>query len=161
MDNCLGQLPAQLSLGRCETGLYRAAPILPTMFHAPVTGDSRAPGARGRRAAARARLNIPGRLILRRGVIACLVEDLSRTGARLMLQDLPALGETGVLEINRIECFGAAVWVKGTRCGVHFDEPLDLQQVVDLRQFADHYTEHRRDQERTAAREFVQGRRFV
>ncbi|NKJ40975.1 MULTISPECIES: PilZ domain-containing protein [unclassified Novosphingobium] len=131
------------------------------MFHGPVFGDSRAIGTHGRRTAPRARLNIPGRIILRRGVVECLVEDLSRTGARLMLRDMPALGETGILEINRIEGFGAAVWIKGARCGFHFDEPLALQQVVDLRQFADHFTEHRREQERTAAREFVQGRRFV
>ncbi|WP_168351538.1 PilZ domain-containing protein [Novosphingobium capsulatum] len=128
------------------------------MVNAPVTGDS---ATRGRRADARARLNIPGRLILRRGVCPCLVEDLSRTGARLVLQCPPALGETGVLEINRLEGFGAAVWIRDGHCGFHFDEPLALEQVIALRQFADHFSEHRREQERTAAREFVQGRRFV
>ncbi|MFC3670356.1 PilZ domain-containing protein [Novosphingobium pokkalii] len=128
------------------------------MLYAPIPGDSTR---RGRRAEARARLNIPARLTLRRGVMPCLVEDLSRTGARLVLAEPPALGETGILEINRIEGFGAAVWIKGRHCGFHFDDPLDLQQVIDLRQYADHFSEYRREQERTAAREFVQGRRFV
>ncbi|WP_333837145.1 PilZ domain-containing protein [Novosphingobium sp.] len=115
---------------------------------------------RGRRADARARLRIPARLILRGGIVACVVEDLSRTGARMAMAERPALGETGVLQINRVEGFGAVVWTERGQCGFQFDEPLTLADVVALRDFADGYAEYERDTQRRAAREFVLGRRF-
>jgi len=128
------------------------------MFYRPILPNQ--PGTAhpsGRRGDSRARLFIPGRLVLRDGTIPCVVEDLSRTGARLALSRGPSVDETGILEVCRIEAFGAGVWLAQGRCGFHFDDPLPIEQVIALRTYADHFTQHQRAENLRMAREFVQG----
>ncbi|MDF8332498.1 PilZ domain-containing protein [Novosphingobium sp. HBC54] len=116
----------------------------------------------GRRKAARVRLGIPCTVILLSGNHSCLLEDLSQTGARVATAGaLPAAGADAVLLINGIETFGAIRWARNQRFGIKFDEPLALNQVVAIRDFADDYARHEQEQQLRNAREYVLGRRGV
>ncbi|MCW1381200.1 PilZ domain-containing protein [Novosphingobium sp. KCTC 2891] len=113
----------------------------------------------GRRADARVRLGIPCTLVLLSGNLVGQLEDVSCTGARIMLSPPAAIGSEGVMVVNGIEAFGEVVWVRAGRVGFRFDERLPLDIVVRLRHFADSFNEHERRRRERLAQEFVTGRR--
>lgn len=59
--------------------------------------------------------------------------DLSSSGARLRGKDLPCSGQTVVVKINALRAFGLVVWSRDAQCGVSFDSPLPLFEVVKLK----------------------------
>lgn len=116
----------------------------------------------GRRQAARVRLGIPATVILLGGTYACRLDDLSQTGARVaMTAPLPAPGADAVLTVNRMEMFGTVRWARSQRFGIQFDERLPLERVVAIRHFSDDYAAWAEEQQRRAAREYVQGRQVL
>jgi hypothetical protein len=113
----------------------------------------------GRRAMPRVRLYIPAQVMLLNGMQNCLLDDLSQTGARVTLAGrMPQPGSGVVLKAKGLDVFGTVVWSEGARFGILFDEPLPLHDVVNVRHFADAWTEHEAAQARRNARMFVQGR---
>ena len=50
--------------------------------------------------------------------------DLSKTGAKLRGENLPAPGQEVLLLIGRLEAFGSVVWRDDNECGVHLDVAL-------------------------------------
>ena len=112
----------------------------------------------GRRANARVRLHIPGRLILLTGVQQCILEDLSVSGAAVITQQIPPpVGTSGILQCEGLEVFGSVQWSRYGRCGVMFEERLPLAAVVALRHVADAYEDNERERFRESARAWVQG----
>lgn len=123
-------------------------------------GPSRAPA--GRRRAARVRLDLGARVMLVTGHRHCRIDDLSQSGACLVLDGpAPPVSEGAVLEIDGTEAFGIVVWRRGNSFGLAFEEPLAMDRVVALRQLNDHQEAINRDRRRRMARDFVQGRRGV
>ncbi|MBB3861426.1 hypothetical protein GGQ88_002710 [Novosphingobium hassiacum] len=123
---------------------------------APATPPGNIPP--GRRSNARVRLHIPARLILLSGVQHCILEDLSVTGAAIIPQEtLPPVGTSGILQCNGVEAFGNIQWSRYGRCGIMFDEPLPLANVIALRHVADAYEDNERERFRDSARAWVQG----
>ena len=59
--------------------------------------------------------------------------DVSRTGARLRGDRLPAKGEDMLLSIDSVRAFGSVAWSRGDQCGVAFDEPLGADELRLLR----------------------------
>jgi hypothetical protein len=59
--------------------------------------------------------------------------EVSVAGARLSGLRLPAHGKDVMLTCADIEMFGTVVWEDGEQCGIKFDEPLSLRQLVTLR----------------------------
>lgn len=114
----------------------------------------------GRRSDARVRLCVPARLLLVDGNLKCVLIDLSRTGASVAVDTaaMPSRGSSAFLVVNGLEAFGTVVWIRGNRCGVHFDEKLALADVVAMREFADKHKPTDRAETERAARDFVQGR---
>ncbi len=124
----------------------------------PATANQRTIVPPGRRANARVRLHIPARLILLTGVQHCILEDLSVSGAALIPQEsLPVVGTSAILQCEGIEAFGNIQWSRYGRCGVRFDEPLSLANVISLRHVADGYEDNERERFRDSARAWVQG----
>ena len=79
-------------------------------FHFGQVGDSP-----GRRKAARVRLALPGRVIFVTGHESCLLENLSRTGARIRVaDDAPGVGDSAVMMVEGVEAFGVVVWARGS-----------------------------------------------
>ncbi len=113
---------------------------------------------RGRRAAARARLALPGRAVSFDGTKSCLVLDVSQTGAQIGCEDVPKVGAMVVIEVSSVELFGTVAWVRGNHYGLDFDEPLAHETVVDLRHQADAFDRTERARLLKLAEEFVVGR---
>jgi hypothetical protein len=132
--------------------MIAAEPLLP-FGHVPASDDA---AAIGRRAAPRLRLAIPARFVSIYSVKPCVLLDISRTGARMALGDPLARGQSGFIEIARMEIFGGVVRTeRGIGGGVNaiaFDDPITKAQMIEIRHFAEDFElrEHRalRDQVR-------------
>jgi hypothetical protein len=105
-------------------------------------GFQRSFGKLGNRATARlvagleANVQLPGR------TGRAQLENISRKGCRLCFAEPPRLGATAVVKIDRTEAIGTVAWVKGQRCGVHFESLLSLQEVERIRWIVEHAKDH-------------------
>lgn len=116
----------------------------------------------GRRGAARLRLAIPARFMATHSMRACILLDLSRTGARVALGSAPLrVGEAGYLIVTQFELFAsvvrAAPGFDGGINGLVFEEPLTDQQVLAIRHHAETYEASERDSLREQVRRWVTG----
>jgi hypothetical protein len=50
--------------------------------------------------------------------------DVSKSGAKLRGDNLPAPGHEVLLLLGRLEAFGSVIWRDEDQCGVHFDVAL-------------------------------------
>lgn len=76
-----------------------------------------------RREHPRLRLGIEAILIGLGGNQAVVLQDLSRTGAKLLLDCAQPISQ-GVLQWMEFEAFGDITWRKGRWCGMIFEGPL-------------------------------------
>lgn len=113
----------------------------------------------GRRGDPRVRLHLPARLILLTGTEHCILEDLSVTGAAIIPEEgLPQVGASAILQCEHIEAFGVVRWARYGRCGLMFEEKLQLAQVVSMRHFADNFEAHERERHKQRAHAWVMGK---
>ncbi len=130
----------------------------------------------GRRGAARARLALPARMMSFDGGAACTLIDASQSGAQIGASEPPPPGAMVVIEIRGheleemagtkgfaerfgvIEFFGTVSWASKNRFGIAFDEEIDRDLVVILRQIADIMDRSGTRWARERAKEFVAGR---
>ena len=110
-----------------------------------------------RRATPRLRLHLPTRLILIDRNVECVLENLSQTGARLVTNKPPKVGEFGRLRCDLIDQYFDTVWCDGSRIGVHFDEPLTSEELVEFRRFSDSFPDLQRRELMHQARRWVTG----
>jgi hypothetical protein len=92
----------------------------------------------GRRGAARLRLSIPARLVAVYETLPCDLLDLSRSGARVALEQPVATGEAGFLKFLNQELFATVVWAGQGGNGLEFEQPLSDEQVLEIRASAEH-----------------------
>ncbi len=59
--------------------------------------------------------------------------DVSRTGARLSAEVLPAIGDELTFRAEDIEAFGDVVWCEAHQCAIEFDTPIAVSEVKRLR----------------------------
>ena len=90
----------------------------------------------GRRKAARLRLSIPAKLVTIYATHPCVLVDLSRTGARIALEQPLASGEAGFLRFLDRELFVCAVRTQRGFNGLEFEPHLSDEQVLDIRSYA-------------------------
>jgi hypothetical protein len=84
--------------------------------------------------------------------------DLSKSGARLRGDPLPAPGQEVMVLLGRLESFGSVVWRDEDQCGVHFDVQLSEHAVATVQ--AEQGPSSLRDlsgEERLAASEWLNG----
>ena len=113
----------------------------------------------GRRSVPRVRLFVPAQVMLVRGLEQCVLDNLSQHGAQILFNArMPQDGSGAVLKVKDLDVFGTVIWVKGKHFGVQFEEAVTLQQVVQIRHYADAYAEHQAMINARNARNFVQGR---
>jgi hypothetical protein len=67
------------------------------------------------------------------------LRDLSRTGAGLLLDVLPAIGTIVVLSWRNLEILATVVWAQDGRCGLQFDEPIPLEYILLARRLSENY----------------------
>lgn len=92
---------------------------------------------------ARMAIALDAGIIVPSGQIACTVENISRSGCRLYIDNPPAVGATRLVRIERIEALGSIIWVRGQQVGFKFDACLKPQEVERVRWIVDHAHEHR------------------
>lgn len=63
---------------------------------------------------------------------ACLLDDISTTGARLRIKRPLAPHQSAVLSFHELKLFTTIMWCKGARCGVRFETPLDLEDMQGM-----------------------------
>lgn len=119
--------------------------------------DSALPIYRGQRDFARARLNLPARIITFNGITACTLIDMSRTGAKVGAADCPRVGSMVIVEGLPIELFGTVRWSRMNLFGFEFDGVVTHEQVIAMRHHADGEAERQKQSQLAYARNWVQG----
>lgn len=72
----------------------------------------------------RIEVRLPAKLVLMSATHAAILNNLSRKGAKLSLDNPPPRGSDAVLRWGDFEAFGTISWVSGRRCGILFLSPL-------------------------------------
>jgi hypothetical protein len=91
------------------------------------------PELKGRRSDPRARVLLSASADAISGHLHVTLLEVSVTGARLSGSRLPSHGKDVMLACAGIEMFGTVVWQDGEQCGIKFDEPLSLRELIALR----------------------------
>lgn len=115
----------------------------------------------GRRGMARLRLTMPASLVLLTGTQRCTLLDLSRSGARIVLDTPVKPGSEAVLQAPGLECFGTLVWQRDGRAGLRFDRMVSEERMVAMRDFADHQEDRTAELMRQSVQEWISGSRRV
>ena len=86
----------------------------------------------GQRSLNRLQLGAPAQLQLTHETRPCLLDDISRSGARLRIAQALAPRQTAVLLFHELKLYSAVMWCKGTECGLRFEQPLDLEDMQGM-----------------------------
>jgi hypothetical protein len=111
----------------------------------------------GRRGAPRLRLSIPARLTTVFEARACVLIDLSRTGAQVALMDPLPEGEGGMLRVAGLDVFGEAVRRSPGVNGLAFEQELSHDAVLAVRRFAERLAIDELHASRERARTWIEG----
>jgi hypothetical protein len=111
----------------------------------------------GRRNVSRLRLYLPARVKTLEGEHACFVENISQTGARIIVTDSAKVGEIGTLRCGQVDILFDKVWSANGRTGLAFDELVPPDALRELRRVHDNFDEIQREEHRRIARDWVNG----
>ncbi len=103
----------------------------------------------------RRRVILSGMLESVTGIQKVAVRNLSCTGAMIEGTTVPPAGREVILKAGPLDCFGRVVWTEGNRCGLHFDEPIEMSDVLALHRITAEAVEQASQQE--AAEWFLGG----
>jgi len=124
-------------------------------------GEPGKPRPVGRRGAARLRLAIPVRLVSTRATEPAVLLDLSRSSARIGLEQPLALGACLYFKVAKRDLFAEVVRPDlgegGGFNGLVFDVPLADDVVLMVRRFAETLEQNERDSLRDKVRRWVSG----
>ena len=109
-----------------------------------------------RRGNARLRLGIEASFIGFDGTQAVILQDISQTGAKLLLRRATPVSQ-GLLQWMDYEVFAEIAWQRGHWCGVIFDEPVPQEYLLATRAAVPALMNESRERILQSAREFVQG----
>ena len=99
-------------------------------------------GTLGNRSMARIATGLTATLVLPERSATCRLENISRKGCRLQLAELPRLGATVLVRVDRVDALGTVTWVRGPRCGVTFASAIPVDAIERIRWSADHAQDH-------------------
>lgn len=97
-------------------------------------------------------------MILTTGSRECLLNDISASGARITLTELPHCAGSAFLRFWDFEVFCAVQWVHANQCGLLFADRLPRDVLFRLRDFADNYVEIDRAARSQRTQDWVMGR---
>ena len=86
----------------------------------------------GHRRFNRLRLGVPASLVLTHETRACLIDDISATGARVRIERALVKGQALVLSFHELKLFSTVMWLHRSECGLHFDRPLELEDMQGM-----------------------------
>ena len=114
-------------------------------------------GTQGHRSGNRLPLAVSGQLELTSGTIGCVVENLSRTGARLALGSPPSRGSPVILHVAERRLFALLTWTRGGQCAVRFDDPVGLEDMQRFLWISHNREQYERERASSAARDWSTG----
>ena len=100
---------------------------------------------------------MPCDIILLSGTYKALLLDLSRSGARIVLENPPKKGDGAIMRFDGNEIFCLVTWVDGARCGLQFDQPLTNDVLAKARWLSENYPSLEREACINWAKKFVMG----
>jgi len=139
----------------------RYVPLTPLCFNPRMADIERTDieNSVGRRTDARLRLMLPASLRLPVSKEQCWLENISRSGALVRIEDLPVLGSTAIFKFMHLTLWCTVIWAEEEWCGLQFDEPLPNETVIRFRSVFDNYSEHEQAHNESVARSWVSGER--
>ncbi|WP_309621590.1 PilZ domain-containing protein [Novosphingobium sp.] len=63
---------------------------------------------------------------------ACLLDDISSTGARLRIDPAPANGAMVLLHFHELKVYARVIWSKSNEVGLQFEQPLALEDMQGM-----------------------------
>jgi hypothetical protein len=111
----------------------------------------------GRRIAARARVALRATIETVRGTENAVLRNISETGLMLEVANLPANGADAIVRSGALDCFGTVVWARMRWCGVAFEEPIPLNEVLRIRELSEQSTGAAQRELQDAALRWAQG----
>lgn len=63
---------------------------------------------------------------------ACLLDDISSTGARLRIASPPPVGTIAVLHFHDLKIYSRSIWLRGDEVGLQFDRSLALEDMQGM-----------------------------
>lgn len=108
-------------------------------------------GKLGKRSLARLTTVLDATMMLPGRTVRCQVENLSRNGCRMLLDEPPRTGATVLMRIDRIETMATVAWVRGLRCGITFAKAVPVEAIERVRWIADHEGSHEKSKLAVAA----------
>jgi hypothetical protein len=92
-----------------------------------------------------------------RGTERAVLRNISETGVMLEVAHLPGLGADAIVRSGLLDCFGTVVWARMRWCGVAFEEPIPLDEVLRIRELSEQSTGSVQRDLREAALRWAQG----
>ena len=93
-----------------------------------------------RRIATRSRVSCPVQLQLPSGQrIGCMV-DLSERGARVQVDNPPAVGASVLLEWTCYDAMCKVIWATEDTCGLMFEKAISMARVIELEQYREEFS---------------------
>jgi len=111
----------------------------------------------GQRSVNRLSLGVRGELELTRGTYPCVVDDISRTGARISLEPPPPRGAPAVLRVAGNSVFATVIWTRPDRCALRFDRPVPPEEMQRFLWISQNPEQYERDRLSVAARAWTSG----
>lgn len=68
----------------------------------------------------------------------CLIDDVSKSGARLRISQPLAPHQTAVLCFHELKLYATVMWCKGAECGLKFEQPLDPEDMQGMLWITEH-----------------------
>lgn len=96
----------------------------------------------GRRSEPRARVALGATFETLSGQKRGFLLNLSVHGAMVTTDYSPKCGSNLLLKCGELDVLATAVWCHDGHIGLMFDEPIDEQEIIELRRRADHLAEH-------------------
>jgi hypothetical protein len=90
---------------------------------------------RGKRSQGRLEVRLQATLQTRSGTQSAILENISKSGAKLRATNPPAAGSDVILRWHEHEAFGSISWTSATHCGLRFPSilsPAQLQATLAL-----------------------------
>ena len=114
-------------------------------------------GKQGNRSGNRLKLALAGQLELTTGTIGCTVENVSRTGARLVIASPPSRGCPVILHVAERRMFAIVTWTRSGQCALRFDDPVSLEDMQRLLWITENREQYERERQSSAAKEWSVG----
>jgi hypothetical protein len=89
-------------------------------------------GKQGQRSLNRLKLGLPAVLMLAHGRVACILEDISASGARVRTDGTISQGQSAELQFDRHRMFATVSWTRGGVAGLRFADQLDTSEMKRL-----------------------------